>query len=280
MNEKLKYSLKKIKILRYVVHFPLDIKIIIKYRLRLLELEKENIQYGTSFLKFKNRYKGKRCFIIGLGPSLRVEDLDLLENEICFASNRIYQLFDKTKWRPEFYCTGDPNFSVIVKDELPTIVKQCKYVILGLLHLKNYGEEISKENNVYFYKTIPGTPFDGVRKEYGHYKERVDLTREIDSVGTITYEMIEMAIYMGFSEIYLLGIDNSYVGDKKYTDGISAKSENEAQLLQTTVKTDSWTRGYTNINKIANNRNIKIKNATRGGFLEVFERVKLEEVIK
>lgn len=50
-----------------------------------------------NILKLKNKYQGKRCFIIGNGPSLTAEDLDKLENEICFAANRIYNIFPKTK---------------------------------------------------------------------------------------------------------------------------------------------------------------------------------------
>ena len=57
----------------------------------------------------KNKYKGKRCFIIGNGPSLTKEDLEKLKGEYTFASNKIYKLFDKTSWRPDFYAIFDEN---------------------------------------------------------------------------------------------------------------------------------------------------------------------------
>ena len=37
---------------------------------------------AKSLKLFKNKYKGKRCFIIGNGPSLKKEDLEKLKDEI------------------------------------------------------------------------------------------------------------------------------------------------------------------------------------------------------
>ena len=45
--------------------------------------------------KLKDVGKGKRCFIIGNGPSLNIGDLEKLNNEITFASNRIYKLLNE-----------------------------------------------------------------------------------------------------------------------------------------------------------------------------------------
>ena len=55
----------------------------------------------------KGIHEGKRCFVIGNGPSLCPEDLDLLCGEYTFAANRIYNIFDRTSWRPTYYLTVD-----------------------------------------------------------------------------------------------------------------------------------------------------------------------------
>ncbi len=59
--------------------------------------------------ELKDRYRGKRCFLIGNGPSLRIEDLDKLHehHEITFACNKIYNVFRNTEWRPDFYVMMD-----------------------------------------------------------------------------------------------------------------------------------------------------------------------------
>ena len=61
----------------------------------------------NSIKALKNIHYGKRCFIVGNGPSLKVEDLEKIQNEICFGTHRIYQIFDKTYWRPMYYCAQD-----------------------------------------------------------------------------------------------------------------------------------------------------------------------------
>lgn len=55
----------------------------------------------------KDLHRGKRCFIIGNGPSLAIADLDRLQNEITFASNRITLAFEETDWRPSYYTLCD-----------------------------------------------------------------------------------------------------------------------------------------------------------------------------
>ena len=57
--------------------------------------------------KLRNIYLGRRCFILGNGPSLRVDDLGRLKGEITFASNKIYLAFDKTEWRPSYFTLCD-----------------------------------------------------------------------------------------------------------------------------------------------------------------------------
>ena len=60
--------------------------------------------------KFKNKHQGERCFIIGNGPSLDPNDLNRLNDEICFGTNGIYNIYSKTSWRPTYYCVTDKNF--------------------------------------------------------------------------------------------------------------------------------------------------------------------------
>ncbi len=61
---------------------------------------------NTSLSSFRDKYKGKRVFVIGNGPSLRDTPLNLLRNEYTFAMNRIALTYKTTKWRPSFFlCT-------------------------------------------------------------------------------------------------------------------------------------------------------------------------------
>ena len=67
----------------------------------------ENILPGNRerLAALKDTHKGESCFIIGNGPSLKAEDLELLKNNniFCFASKRINLIYDKTSWRPDIW---------------------------------------------------------------------------------------------------------------------------------------------------------------------------------
>jgi hypothetical protein len=69
----------------------------LNYKLNYLELS-----------RLKNKYKGKRGFVVCNGPSLKISDLDLLRNDVSIATNRIYLAFEKTEWRPNYYIVISP----------------------------------------------------------------------------------------------------------------------------------------------------------------------------
>jgi hypothetical protein len=96
----------------------------------------------------------------------------------------------------------------------------------------------------------------------------------------VTYAMLQMAVYMGFKEIYLLGMDHNFSREKQGDGSIATKENvrNHAAILGNyglwgvaePVKT---TNAYKSAKNYADGHGIKIYNATRGGKLEVFERV-------
>ncbi len=92
---------------------------------------------------------------------------------------------------------------------------------------------------------------------------------------------IEAAIYMGCKEIYLLGVDcnyslkNLHFMKTEYDDEKWSPNKNvdvaEIQQMSNII-------GYEFIKKEAEKRSVKIYNATRGGSLEVFERVNSDDI--
>ena len=63
------------RIIRYSLH---SIKYYNKRIAKTLDMNKE----------FENKYAGKRCFILGNGPSLKDEDLSVLKDEYVFTVNQ------------------------------------------------------------------------------------------------------------------------------------------------------------------------------------------------
>ena len=94
---------------------------------------------------------------------------------------------------------------------------------------------------------------------------------------SITYTLIELAIYMGFTEIFLLGCDSTYSADKSKQHFIESGQYDPEELRITA--TDRLTVAYQNAKRYAEKHGVKIFNATRGGVLEVFQRVNLDDVL-
>ena len=83
---------------------------------------------------------------------------------------------------------------------------------------------------------------------------------------------------MGFSEIYLLGVDCNYKIPKQYFD----ERENwlATDLEHATMINYLMQSGYKFYKGKMDQYGVKVFNATRGGMLEVFPRVTLEDILK
>ncbi len=264
-------------LIKYHVKYNKFVRLISKpYMLiKARRLLKEYIgsEYSLKMKKFNNMFFGQRCFIIGNGPSLSTEDLEKIKNEKSFAANRIYEIFGKTDWRPDFYVATDGNF---INENYETIIScgadpyflEYKAIrkrpvsdsIIGLCRSADFA--INRWDD----KTI-------------HISE--DLSRCFSDGYTVTFTSIQLAIYMGFKEIYLLGVDFNYsvVRDKNgkiHRDSSVQDYFNGKSYASTFQNYNSTLRAYEVAKKYCDAHDIKIYNATRGGKLEIFERVDLD----
>ena len=238
----------------------------------------ERTKYGKKLLELKGKYKNEKCFIIGNGPSLDPKDLDLLKDEYTFAFNRIYLMYDKTEWRPTFYCTQDDK---IVKNSLQEIKNKIKTLyIFSPINLKWYYD-LDLETEYYFNQKQAKS-----ENECPIFSENIP--HEIGVGNTVAYTAMQLAVYMGFSEIYLIGIDHSFkvyqdkdgniITDEKAKDYFCEEYNKDKNDLFI-PKLDVSTLSYISAKNYAEEHGVKIFNATRGGKLEIFPRVNLDEIL-
>ena len=229
----------------------------------------------------KGIHEGKRCFIIGNGPSLRSADLDMLKGEYTFASNRIFKIFDQTSWRPTYYLSVDDR---VLKEIQPDLVKH----ELGHMFLK-YTEctlnlPTNKLTKIYDRNLVLNINGNFHKNTSIYVSE--DVSDIVCDGGTVTFNALQLAIYMGFKELYLLGVDNKFshtidasghlnidTSVQDYFDGGRYADGNLAAI-------DKMEFAYVIAKEYCDTHGIKIYNATRGGRLEVFERVNLDELFK
>ena len=213
--------------------------------------------------RFKNIHKGERCFIVATGPSLKFEDLNKLHEsgEICFSMNSIVDLLPLTKWKPDYYAVLDAIGLDLWEEKIRTI--DCKASFIADSSIKfNYDDLPSY---AYIYHVLTGK--EVYRGEY--FSDRC--SEYIYNKGTITYICMQLALYMGFQKVYLLGVDFNYKPEK----GNYFFDKNEYVMTQEYIQTSDYyvERAYKTAKKYADRHGVKIYNATRGGNLEVFERV-------
>lgn len=218
--------------------------------------------------KYKNKHLNKRCFIIATGPSLTIEDLKLLKNEVTFGMNSLCKVFDELGWETTYYGVQDygvykilendiknlKNSTVLAGDNLKKMFNLSEKYVEFPLNLLNHNISFEPPYNTKFSNDCYDVVYDGY---------------------TITYSLIQLAVYMGFKEIYLIGADCNYSKD------ISKRNFINIGKVDNTFDTagERMRYAYRVAKQYTEKNDIKIYNATRGGMLEIFDRVNLEDVI-
>lgn len=221
--------------------------------------------------RVKNIFQGKRCFVIGNGPSLTLNDLDILSEEITFSCNNSMQLWDKTMWRPTCFWGADHLFidkNVNTEEKLQYILSNCQYMFTSFR-----GGLFEK----YHYK------YDNLLYLYLYRTNQLAFSEEISektySIGSSIFVLLQIAVYMGVTEIYLVGCDYSFRNELKsngklvVNHNVQTHMKNMDQSEEGRYCVEAIMEEYLCAKNYAESHGIKIYNATRGGKLEVFERV-------
>jgi hypothetical protein len=182
------------------------------YNLGELLLHYNDIEYINWYItqrvrlrNFRNIHQGEDCFIIGNGPSLKKMDLAPLKKYHTFGLNKIYLLFDKT----------DLNLSYHVAVN-PLVIEQSVRDFETLLHCPSFlsyrpaHQLVNHCDHIYYIMTDGSCLF------------QQDLTRQLFEGYTVTYVAMQIAFYMGFDRVFLIGVDHKFTAKGK---------ENEKQYL-------------------------------------------------
>lgn len=237
----------------------------------------EKTAHYKKLRQFKNIHIGETCFIVGNGPSLCADDLEILckKNIPTFGFNRIYLMFECTDWRPTYYMSQDEKMLGNCKDIVNKLDLKFKFV--PLVH--KYYYDINIEDAFYFRMIQSNTDIPIFSQ---------DISLGFGASNTVAYSAAQLAAYMGFKRIYLIGVDHRFstyqndkgeiINDETVRDYFSNEYfKDKAQLYIPNL--DASTRAFLAMKKYCDAHKIEVYNATRGGQLEVFKRVDLDEVL-
>ena len=245
---------------------------------------------------WENKYDG-RCFCIGNGPSLRSTPLHLLENEYTFGLNRVAEIYPHTSWRPSFYvnvtvAAADEGWGGSAKEAMVDTPSFIGYG--GLPHLLEAEERVlSIPHHVFPVRVSDDVPTqeDPDPAIWSH-----DAPRWVSKYGSSMLAVMQIAVYLGFKELILVGCDLGwkpfdYEEDKDpnhFTEDYWGKLRvSTSEGYKAVVVTPEMAQRYTDdarschvlAKKVCDPLGVKIYNATIGGELEVYPRVDLLEVL-
>ena len=142
---------------------------------------------------FKDLHEGARCFIIANGPSLARTDLRPLKAETTFGMNRIYLNFKEMGFQTSYY---------LAINELVLNQFAGEIAYLGMPKFLNWNQRKRfREVNDLNY----------LRLKLGFHDTFIsDISRPLCSGGTVTFAALQVAFYMGFQQVVLVGLDHRF----------------------------------------------------------------------
>jgi hypothetical protein len=215
--------------------------------------------------EMKDVHRGRRCFIIGNGPSLKNTDLSKLRDEYTFGMNRIYLMFPELGFTTTYFAS--------IND---LVIEQCAEEIMALpipkfiawhsnRHFQRFPDDM-----VFLYTTFTGPQF------------AYDMTRRIWEGATVTNVALQLAFYMGFDQVILIGVDHNFTskGDANKTVVSDGDDPNHFDpryfgkgFRWQLPDLDTSEIGYEMVRKAYNRAGREVLDATIGGKLTIFPKV-------
>lgn len=216
-----------------------------------------------------------RIFIVGNGASLKKTNLDLLTGKPSMGVNKIHKIYSQTRWRPTHYVKVD--YSTFDPDDWKEEVLQ---------HINNSEQcllwdafENGADPNDGNYEFIPngiGSLFQNVTfipRCHHHYLRTADWHDYCTGLNSIV-TMTNWAVMLGYKEIVLVGCDGKFSDPRK---------DHFVRDYYAKVDGDYASRNNENIqqahNLIVEKCPVPVLDATVGGSLTQYRKVRLEELV-
>jgi hypothetical protein len=217
----------------------------------------------------RDQHRGKRCFILGNGPSLKQTDLSKLKNEYTFGMNRIYLGFAEMGFATSYYvCMND------------LVSQQCAADILALPMPRFVSWRARKwmtpqENLFFLHATYTGPKFTG------------DITSRLWEGATVTNITLQIAFFLGFEQAILIGVDHNYATKGKPNETVVSQGDDPNHFhpgyfgkgfVWQLPDLETSEIGYRMARQMYESAGRQVIDATVGGKLRIFPRVEYESL--
>jgi len=249
---------------------PVDIFYLLRYWIYTMGLIR--LQEYDHIDTLKNIHQGKKAFLIGNGPSVKIKDLDRIYNTefVTFCANRIHLAYSEMKFRPNYVVSAD---SQVIRD---------------------FGQEIVNSNNgnvclVYKKKPdISGSFFSFHLSKRLSLNFSTNIYKDVTLSGGTLFAAMQIAYHMGIREFYLYGVDHNFSYDTRNpSDGSGDASGEGNHFISGYRGGKTWfapryelvEEGFKKADNFLRTAGGYVVNATHGGKLEVLNRIPLDEII-
>ena len=219
----------------------------------------------------KDKHKGERCFIIGNGPSLKNTDLSFLKDEVTFGLNRIYLLFEQMRFATTYYVSVNK-----------LVIEQCAREIIEQVPCPKFISWRAHDL-IDFTADMIFLPIRNAPRFYA------DITDGVWDGATVTYVAMQIAYYLGFQEVILIGVDHAFATQgKPHTVVVSQGDDPNHIDPQYIGKGFRWNLPDLECSELAyriakyqfGSDGREIIDATVGGKLQVFRKVDYQTLFK
>lgn len=222
----------------------------------------------------KDSHSGERCFIIGNGPSLRQTDLAKLRCEYTFGMNRIYLLFPELGFHTTYFVSVNH-----------LVIHQCAQEILALPMPKFVPWSCRKD----IAQPTPDTIFIDLVCSMNRPGFYTDVRKPFWHGATVTYVALQLAYFMGFQQVILVGVDHNFVTNGPAGQVVTSTGDDPNHFSPNYFgKGFQWElpdletseRAYSMALQVNQKAGRQVLDATIGGKLTIFPKVDYSSLFK
>lgn len=147
----------------------------------------------TRLQALKDIHRGERCFIIGNGPSLKQTDLSRLSKEYSIGMNRFYLAYPELGFTNTYYL----SINDLVIEQCAADIRDLPLPVFVSWRARKWLPPA--ENIYYLFTTYTGPKF------------ATSIASRLWEGATVTYTALQLAYYLGFQQVILIGVDHNFV---------------------------------------------------------------------
>jgi hypothetical protein len=237
--------------------------------------------------KLMNKHDDSRCFIMGAGSSIQLQDIKKLKGEVVISVSNTFVHPEFNLIKPHYHIVPpllESHGELYKKNEFVKWLKEME-VATGdaemFFHIRD--RRLIVNNGLFTNRVIHWVEY---AEWDGDFNTDIDLMR-VPKIGSVSELALTVAVYLGFDKIYLIGIDHDwfnglfiYFYDHKNNHALKPDENNISG-----VDSEFQMRRHADIFKkykylYSLRKNIFNANATKNHYLDVFPKVDYESLFE